>query len=259
MHEAMGAFLCEIPATSGFSASFESSFLEIRIHYPVPLAENTLKKPKKKVPPSKVRRNRRRLMKFLEKPEVQSDLPLASHKRSGDGEGTPAPPSTTRPEPCAGKASHDVISLQFDPAHIVDSAMAPSLSLHMGEGEKDKEKGKEMESVNNKNSSKNEGMISEDNETGLDYGFGGPRKGSHIDKDGWSTPCRSDWGRPCSPTDYTWRPKLAAPATLKHPSPPPAPTLKMRRTRPRSALPRRMYSLFVQFVYPPTRFRTENL
>ena len=82
MHEAMGAFLCEIPATSGFSASFESSFLEIRIHYPVPLAENTIKKPKKKVPPSKVRRNRQRLMKFLEKPEAQSDLPLASHKRS---------------------------------------------------------------------------------------------------------------------------------------------------------------------------------
>ena len=92
MHEAMGAFLCEIPATSGFSVSFESRFLEIRIHYSVPLAENTLKKPKKKVPPSKVRTNRQRLMKFLEKPEAQSNLPLPSHEKLGNSEGSPAPP-----------------------------------------------------------------------------------------------------------------------------------------------------------------------
>ena len=147
-------------------------------------------------------------MKFLEKPVAQLDLPLASHKRSGEGEGIFAPPSTTHPEPCAKKASHDDVSLEFDPANGVDSARAPSLSLHteqatsctekhMGEGEKDEEQGKEMESVNNENSSKNEGMILEDNETGLDYGFGGPRKGSHIDKDGWGTPRSNVWGRPC--------------------------------------------------------------
>ena len=67
MHGAIGAFLCEIPATSRFSASFESSFLEIQVHYPVAPTKNTLEKPKKKVPPSKVRCNRQRLMKFLEK------------------------------------------------------------------------------------------------------------------------------------------------------------------------------------------------
>jgi len=130
MHEAIGAFLCEIPATSGFSASFESSFLEIRIHYPVPLAENTLKKPKKKVPPSKVRRNRRRLMKFLEKPEAQSDLPLPSHERSGDSEGTRAPPFIAHPEPCPGKEFRKGMSLQFDTA---DTAIPPPL-FHRGGG-----------------------------------------------------------------------------------------------------------------------------
>ena len=40
-----------------------------------------------------------------------------------------------------------------------------------------------------------------------DYGFGGPRKGSPIGKDDWGTPRSSDWGRPCSPTHYTWAPK----------------------------------------------------
>ena len=117
-------------------------------------------------------------MKFLEKPEAQPDLPLASHERSGEGEGIFAPPFTTHPEPCAEEASHDDVSLEFDPTHGAKSARAPSLSLHteqttsctenaqMGEGEKDKKKSKEMESVNNENSSEKEGMILEDNETG---------------------------------------------------------------------------------------------
>ena len=177
MHGAIGAFFCEIPATSRFSVSFESNLLEIRVHYHVAPTENTLEKPKKKVPPSKVRRNRRRLLKFLEKPEAQPDLPLASHKRSGEGEGIFAPPSTTHPEPCAKKASHYDVSVEFDSANGVDSGLAPPLSLHteqatsctenhMGEGEKDEEQGKEMESVNNENSSKNEGMISKDKEPG---------------------------------------------------------------------------------------------
>ena len=120
IHEAMGAFLCEIPATSGFSASFESSFLEIRIHYPVSLAENTLKKPKKKVPPSKVRRNRRRLMKFLEKPEAQSNLPLLSHEKLGDSEGISAPPFVAHPNPCLGKELSKEVGLECDTAHITD-------------------------------------------------------------------------------------------------------------------------------------------
>ena len=161
MHGAIGAFLCEIPATSRFSASFESSFLEIRVHYPVAPTENTLEKPKKKVPPSKVRRNRRRLMKFLDKPEAQSDLPPASHEISGEGEETPAPPLFPSLETCAREASQDLTSLQPDTTHV-DTAMTPSLS----QGVKFKEQGKEMNSVNNKFSSKNEGMISEDNETG---------------------------------------------------------------------------------------------
>ena len=68
-------------------------------------------------------------MKFLEKPEAQPDLPLASHERPGEGEGTFAPPSTTHPEPCAEKASHDDVSVEFDPANSVDSALAPSLYI----------------------------------------------------------------------------------------------------------------------------------
>ena len=118
IHEAMGAFLCEIPATAGFSASFGSSFLEIRIHYPVSLAENSSKKPKKKVPPSKVRRNRRRLMKFLDKPEVQPNSPLLSHEKLGDSEGTSAPPFVAHPSPCFGKVLSKEVDLECDTAHI---------------------------------------------------------------------------------------------------------------------------------------------
>ena len=158
VHEAMGAFLCEIPATSGFSASFGSSFLEIRIHYPASLAENSLKKPKKKVPPSKVRRNRRRLLKFLDKPEVQSDLPPASRKISGEGEETPAPPLFPSLETDDGKAFKD---LQPDTTYA-DIVTTPSPS----QGGKDKEQGKEMNSVSSKFSSENEGM--KDDEIGLD-------------------------------------------------------------------------------------------
>ena len=157
----MGAFLCEIPATSGFSASFGSSFLEIRIHYPVSLAENSLKKPKKKVPPSKVRRNRQRLLKFLDKPEVQSDLLPASREISGEGEETPAPPLFPSLETGAGKAFKDFTSLQPDTTYV-DTATTPSLS----QGGEFKEQGKEMNSVSSKFSSENEDM--KDDEIGLD-------------------------------------------------------------------------------------------
>ena len=157
-------------------------------------------------------------MKFLEKPEAQSDLPLASHEKSGEDEGTLAPPSIPRPEPCAWKASQDFTSLQSDTAHT-DTAMAPSLS-HMGEGEKYKEQGKEMKSVNNENSSKNEGMILEDNETRLDNGWRlkeGIRNYSVPSV--WGTPRRKVWARPRSPTDSTWRRKISLPSNAEAPQP----------------------------------------
>ena len=93
-------------------------------------------------------------MKFLEKPEAQSDLPLASHEKSGEDEGTLAPPFIPRPETCVWEASQDFASmqsdtaLQSDTAHTANSAIAPPLSLHMGE--KDKEQGKKMEFVTTK-------------------------------------------------------------------------------------------------------------
>ena len=165
----MGAFLCEIPATSGFSASFESSFLEIRIHYPVSLAENSLKKPKKKVPPSKVRRNRQRLMKFLEKPEAQSNLPLLSHEKLGDSEGISAPPFVAHPNPCLGKELSKEVGLECDTAHITpgfhDAAISPS--LHREGGEREKVQGKEVDfDENNENWSEHGDKILVDNETG---------------------------------------------------------------------------------------------
>jgi len=212
VHEAMGAFLCEIPATSGFSASFGSSFLEIRIHYPASLAENSLKKPKKKVPPSKVRRNRRRLLKFLDKPEVQSDLPPASRKISGEGEETPAPPLFPSLETDDGKAFKDFTSLQPDTTYA-DIATTPSLS----QGGKFKEQGKEMNSVNNKFSSENEGMISEDNETGLDNNLRfkeGIRNYSVPTK--WAAPHERDYPRPRSPDIWT---KISLPSNAEAPQP----------------------------------------
>ena len=165
----MGAFLCEIPATSGFSASFESSFLEIRIHYPVSLAENSLKKPKKKVPPSKVRRNRRRLMKFLEKPEAQSNLPLLSHEKLGDSEGISAPPFIVHPKPCLRKELSKEVGLECDTAHITpgfhDAAISPS--LHREGGEQEKVQGKEVDfDENNDNWSEHGDKILVDNVTG---------------------------------------------------------------------------------------------
>ena len=58
------------------------------------MTESTLEKPKKKVQPSKVKGNRRRLAKFLEKSETQPNLPpVTSHERSGGVEGILEPPS----------------------------------------------------------------------------------------------------------------------------------------------------------------------
>ena len=163
----MGAFLCEIPATSGFSASFGSSFLEIRIHYPVSLAENSSKKPKKKVPPSKVRRNRRRLMKFLDKPEVQPNSPLLSHEKLGDSEGTPTPaPLVAHPKPCFGKVLSKEIESECDTTpEFHDTAISPS--LHREGGEQEKVQGGEVDfDKNNDNCSEHGDKILVDNETG---------------------------------------------------------------------------------------------
>ena len=96
MHGAIGAFLSEIPATSRFSMNFESNTLEIRVHFQMAPTENAHKEPKKKAPPSKVKRNRRRLAKFLEKPETQPDLPpITSCEKSSEGEEPVAPPLLT--------------------------------------------------------------------------------------------------------------------------------------------------------------------
>ena len=162
----MGAFLCEIPATAGFSASFGSSFLEIRIHYPVSLAENSSKKPKKKVPPSKVRRNRRRLMKFLDKPEVQPNSPLLSHEKLGDSEGTPAPPLVAHPKPCFGKVLSKEVESECDTTPgFHDTAISPS--LHREGGEQEKVQGGEVDlDENNDNWSEHGDKILVDNVTG---------------------------------------------------------------------------------------------
>ena len=108
--------------------NFESGLLEIRVQYHGTPTKSTLEKPKKKVPPSKVRRNRQRLAKFLEKTETQPNLPpVTFHERSEGVEGTLAPPLTTPPETCE-KVTHDV-SLQPDTNTFeADSIQAPSLS-----------------------------------------------------------------------------------------------------------------------------------
>ena len=239
VHEAMGAFLCEIPATAGFSASFGSSFLEIRIHYPASLAENSLKKPKKKVPPSKVRRNRRRLLKFLDKPEVQSDLPPASREISGEGEETPAPPLFPSLETDDGKAFKD---LQPDTTYA-DIVTTPSPS----QGGKDKEQGKEMNSVSSKFSSENEGM--KDDEIGLDNNLRfkeGIRNDSVPTK--WAAPHERDYPRPRPPDTWT---KISFPSNAEAPQP----VTGANTENLRSDLPRRREG----GLEPPRRRREEGL
>ena len=81
--------------------NFHRGILEIRVQYQGTPTENTLEKPKKKVPPSKIRRNRQRLSKFLEK-KIEPNLPPAtSHEISDRVEGAPTPPlNTPPPGPC---------------------------------------------------------------------------------------------------------------------------------------------------------------
>ena len=148
MHGAIGAFLSEIPATSRFSMNFESNTLEIRVHYQMAPTENAHKEPKKKAPPSKVKRNRRRLAKFLEKPETQPDLPpITSCEKSSEGEEPVAPPLLTPFEPCieggeglkfditsaeSGKAPH--------PPMQTNSSYTCEDRQHSGQGEVEKDK-----------------------------------------------------------------------------------------------------------------------
>ena len=148
MHGAIGAFLSEIPATSRFSMNFESNTLEIRVHFQMAPTENAHKEPKKKAPPSKVKRNRRRLAKFLEKPETQPDLPpITSCEKSSEGEEPVAPPLLTPFEPCIEGGE----GLEFDTTSVAESGKAPHPSMqtrssftckdrqHSGQGEVEKD------------------------------------------------------------------------------------------------------------------------
>ena len=126
MHGAIGAFLSEIPATSRFSMNFESNTLEIRVHFQMAPTENAHKEPKKKAPPSKVKRNRRRLAKFLDKPETQPDSPPStSCEKSSEGEELVAPPLFAPLEPCMEEG----VSLEFDTSAVADSGKDPPPSM----------------------------------------------------------------------------------------------------------------------------------
>ena len=145
MHEAIGAFLGGIPATSRFSMNFESDILEIRVHYELAPTENALRKRKKKVPPSKIKRNRQRLVKFLEKPEAQPDLPpITSCERSSEGEEIPAPPLIPPLETCTEEGLEFDTSADEDPHSYLQAKLSVTCkdSEHSGQGEGEKEKGK---------------------------------------------------------------------------------------------------------------------
>ena len=166
MHGAIGAFLSEIPATSRFSMNFESNTLEIRVHFQMAPTENAHKEPKKKAPPSKVKRNRRRLAKFLEKPETQPDLPpITSCEKSSEGEELVAPPLLTPFEPCIEEEG-----LEFDTTSLAESEKAPHSSMqtkssftckdreHSGQREEEKGKAEKMDRTNIEKSSDKEDM-----------------------------------------------------------------------------------------------------
>ena len=79
VHKAIGAFFREIPAASKSSMNIQGGLLDIRVQYQGTPTKNTLEKPKKKVPPSRIRRNWQRLAKFLKKTEPEL-LPTTFHK-----------------------------------------------------------------------------------------------------------------------------------------------------------------------------------
>ena len=153
MHGAIGAFLSEIPATSRFSMNFESNTLEIRVHFQMAPTENAHKEPKKKAPPSKVKRNRRRLAKFLDKPETQPDSPPStSCEKSSEGEELVAPPLFAPLEPCMEEGE----SLEFDTSAVADSGKDPPPSMQTKtsftckdreQGQGEMEKGKDGDKI----------------------------------------------------------------------------------------------------------------
>ena len=74
--------------------NFQNGTLEIRVQFQGTLSKSALEKPKKKVPPSKIRRNRQRLARFLQKegPNLSS---ATSHEIPEGVKGAPTPPLIT--------------------------------------------------------------------------------------------------------------------------------------------------------------------
>ena len=232
MHEAISAFLGGIPATSRFSMNFESDILDIRVHYELAPTENALRKRKKKVPPSKIKRNRQRLMKFLEKPAAQPDLPLiTSCERSSEGGEIPSrspliPPLGT----CTEVGLEFDTSADTDPhSYLQASSITCKESEHsiQGDEEKGKDEGKGQGQVDPPPLSdtdldwlpgitkmlaeirdKTKITKMETNQTNtekssdredMEKDNGTRSDWETTDEDEWGTPHRNDWGRPCSP------------------------------------------------------------
>ena len=233
MHEAISAFLGGIPATSRFSMNFESDILDIRVHCELAPTENALRKRKKKVPPSKIKRNRQRLMKFLEKPAAQPDLPLiTSCERSGEGGEIPSrspliPPLGT----CTEVGLEFDTSADTDPhSYLQASSITYKDSEHskQGDEEKGKDEGKGQGQVdppppsdatepdmppwaakmleyfdkklaNTENEYDRTRTEKSSDREDMEKDNGTRSDWETTDEDEWGTPHRNDWGRPCSP------------------------------------------------------------
>ena len=92
VHEALSRFFSELPAFLLSSTKHESDFLEIRVQFS-PIPENAPVTRKKKAPPSKIRRNRKRLEVFLEKTRNKANDNVAVDTNGDPGKksfGTPA-------------------------------------------------------------------------------------------------------------------------------------------------------------------------
>ena len=192
MHEAISAFLGGIPATSRFSMNFESDILDIRVHYELAPTENALRKRKKKVPPSKIKRNRQRLVKFLEKPAAQPDLPpITSCERSSEGEEISAPPLIAPFETCMEEESLECDTISVDsgdphsPSMRTKSSFTGKNRENSGQWGEEKCTAEKMDRTNTEKSSDKEDMKK-------DYGT-------------WSEwPDESPWAK--WRTDNEWKP-----------------------------------------------------
>ena len=92
VHEALSRFFSELPAFLLSSTKHESDFLEIRVQFS-PIPENAPVTRKKRAPPSKIRRNRKRLEVFLEKTRNKANDNVAVDTNGDPGKksfGTPA-------------------------------------------------------------------------------------------------------------------------------------------------------------------------